>query len=137
MSEFIWIYLYVAMSNLNVLLGFMLTIVAIFLFVRYMISADKASYDRLYPDGKKNHEDLKKKHVELKRNKTLVSMVLLFVFLTTFLPSESDIKTIIAGGLIWKGGKATSEISGIEQLPENLVRAMNGFLEGIIDDSGE
>lgn len=55
----------------------------------------------------------------------------LICFLALFYPSQNDIKYIIGGALVWNGAQAASEIEGVQKLPENLVGAMNHFLEQV------
>lgn len=56
---------------------------------------------------------------------------LLVSVLFAFYPSQNDLKYIIGGALVWNGAQAASEIEGVQKLPENLVGAMNHFLEQV------
>jgi len=47
----------------------------------------------------------------------------------SLVPSKDDMKLIIGGALAINGVQAAANIEGVEQLPENLVGAMNHFLE--------
>jgi hypothetical protein len=50
-------------------------------------------------------------------------------------PSKHDLKYIIGGSLVVNGVKAASDIEGVEKLPENLVNAMNIFLEKAVEET--
>ena len=48
---------------------------------------------------------------------------------SVFYPSKDDLKYIIGGAVAWNGIEAAKDIKGVEKLPENIVNAMNHFLE--------
>ena len=61
--------------------------------------------------------------------------LLLALFLVCLYPSKDDLKYIIGGSLVINGVQAASDIEGVEKLPENLVNAMNVFLEKAVNDN--
>ena len=61
--------------------------------------------------------------------------IILFVIIILAYPSKDDLKYIIGGSLVINGAQAASDIEGVEKLPENLVNAMNVFLEKAVKDN--
>lgn len=63
--------------------------------------------------------------------------ILFAVFLVCLYPSKDDLKYIIGGSLVINGVQAASDIDieGVEKLPENLVNAMNVFLEKAVEEN--
>ena len=127
MNEAIIIWLYLSLGKFFgvswVLIGIGVTaliIYALITFVEggsYSIERDVWVYD-------KEKEQVKTvfKYVPMKT----IFMILLLSF---FFPSKSDLKYIIGGAAVWNGVEAAQDIKGVEKLPENIVGAMNHFLE--------
>jgi hypothetical protein len=67
-----------------------------------------------------------------KLSRNLIIYSIIAAFIGSFIPSEKSMYKII-------GAYAVTNIEGIEQLPPNIVKAANNFLEGLIDkgDEGE
>jgi len=124
MSEAILIWLYLSLGN--IFSGGALIVICgalfIWLFFGSMIMStelDKSAEEVM---------DVHKKYVPFK-------LILLIAFLTALYPSKDDLKYIIGGSLVINGVQAASDIEGVEKLPENLVNAMNVFLEKAVDDN--
>lgn len=112
MNEFIWLYAYTSLSTVKGLMssvtvaGFGTTIVLILIIIVEKADALQASLLRIY------------------KFKTVRAWIIITMLLVIFVPSRSEITTIIGGGLAWKA----TQIEGIETIPKNLVNVMNTFL---------
>ena len=135
MSEFIYIYAYTALQNAEDFLWGMYFLGALGAGAVFAGSAVGADFEYGSTDKKDSHKDLKKGIVKLIKSKLIIAPFIVLSLLSVFVPSKDDVKTIIAGGLAWKAGQSVSEIDGINELPENIINAMNSFLIGI--DEGE
>jgi len=87
----------------------------------------------MYDNGEEK-EDYAFAFVWAKR--TIVS-VIIFGVLTAAYPSKSDLKWIIGGAMVWNGIAYAKDIEGAEKLPENMVAAMNQFLESLVEKEAE
>ena len=135
MSEFIYIYAYTALQNAEDFLWGMYFFGALgagFVFVGSAVGAD---FEYGSTEKIDSHKALKKGIGKLIKSKLVIAPFIVLSLLSVFVPSKDDVKTIIAGGLAWKAGQSVSEIDGINELPDNIINAMNSFLIGI--DKGE
>ena len=132
MSEFIWLYIYTTTQSAESLLWGIYLIGGFCVGMYFVFSAMNA--DLSYRDGKEGHNALKANLTALIKRKLFLLPLMLLFTLSVLVPSKDDIKVIIAGGLVWKAGQSVSEIDGISELPENIVNAMNAFLEGVESD---
>lgn len=138
MSEFVYIYMYTVMQNIQVMFWFVYVIGLIVSGVYYLNSSMNTNYTHLYPNGDDDHKKTKDKFRGLVKKKIVVLPFIALMVITVLIPSERDIKTIIAGGLVWKAGSSVADINGVSELPENMVKAMNAFLVGVeSEDSSE
>ena len=132
--EFIYIYIYTAIQTASTILwmAFWSFIIAGGVTLLFsFLGTGSLSYHK---EDNDRHEELKTALLKLIKNKIVMSLFLLMLAITILVPSRKDLETIIAGGLIWKGSSALTEIDGIESLPENIVSAMNAFLERSSED---
>lgn len=134
MSEFIYIYIYTVIQNAEVFLWLMLVLGGLAAGFLLLASAMSADLEYNGADKKDKHEKLKSAMLKTVKSRLFIVSFSVLSIITVFLPSEKDVKTIIAGGLVWKGGSSMVEVEGIDKLPENLVAAMNAFLVGVSEE---
>lgn len=71
----------------------------------------------------------------IKATKKLKIPVLIFICIGAcipmLVPDKEDIKWIIGGTLAVEAAKGATQLEGIDKLPQNLVDAMNAFLEQV------
>jgi len=131
MSEAIMIWVYLSLGSV-VTIGWMLISLTIIsaIFLAIYFSSDYEYRDRIPKDWEiaKNRMMVIKKYYPIKSIILITALVILY-------PSKDDLKYIIGGSLVINGAQAASDIEGVEKLPENLVNAMNVFLEKAVDDN--
>jgi len=113
MSEAIIIWLYLSLGNL--VNGFIITSI---------IGGIVLPFIMLIMWAYEEDEKLKLTWIYAPK-KTFLVLLLLYLFY----PSKDDLKYIIGGAVAWNGIEAAQDIEGVEKLPENVVGAMNHFLE--------
>lgn len=123
MSEFFWIYLYTvahSVANWAFMFIVIMCIFGVVVGVIYFISAVEDF------DAKSTIEHATKRHLRL-------GTIAIFIALSisSIVPNDDEVKTIIGGGLAWKA----TQVEGVSDLPENLVRVMNQFLESTAPES--
>ncbi len=52
-----------------------------------------------------------------------------FLFMSSFIPSKEDIKYIIGGAAVWNSAEYLASSEEAKQIPDNILKAMNSFLE--------
>lgn len=137
MIEFIYIYSYTALQNAEGFLWLVYVLGALGVGAVFLGSAVGAYFEYGSTEKRDSHKGLKKGIAKLAKRKLVVIPFIILSLLSVFVPSKDDVKTIIAGGLAWKAGQSVSEIDGINELPENIINAMNSFLIGIDEGSKE
>ena len=137
MSEFIWIYVYTVITKVIAFGWVALGVAFAFAILYYVMSAAKADMTYSYPEGKEEHEVRKSKLLAFSKKKSVAAYIICLVAISSLFPSEDDVKTIIAGGLVWKASGSISDVDGVSELPENLVGAMNAFLIGIQGEASD
>lgn len=127
----IWAYLAVGKLNsvLDPLAGIGIIAIVIVGIIHIVV---KFSVDEASP---KKFEEALKLMSNFTKSKLLWSIIVLNVLLTVTYPSKEDLKWII-GGVVTVGTiKSVSDIKGANELPANIVGAMNRFLEGVNGDT--
>ena len=126
MSEFIWIYVYTVLDGLSTFSVASLWFGGVCLLIIGLTYA--ASFDDVFETG----ADYGKRISAM--FKPFIFFMIICVLVSVLVPSKDDLKFIIGGGLAWKGIDAAKDIEGINELPENLVGAVNHFLKEIQED---
>lgn len=121
MTEFFYVYLYTALYNISIFFTIVLVAVALVaITIGIIYLATKNDY------GTEGFTDSVDKFMK-DRGKTMLTLFLAVVLFVAFIPDQKDVKLIIGGGLAWKA----TQIEGVAELPENMVRVMNHFLETV------
>ena len=129
MSEAILIWLYLSLGNIfgGEVFGVVIVFLSVWLVFGSIFMLDKnMELDEVL--------GAHKKHIPIK------SIILLAV-LTSIYPTKDDLQYIIGGYLVINSAESVSnihqsiaKIEGAEKLPENIINAMNNFLEGVSSD---
>lgn len=120
MSEFIYIWLYTVVQNL-----------ATFSFILLLVGATLMMFLYFFAALENEAEELT---ATLKPYKAwVISLFLVAAVSNVLVPSKDDVKMIVGGGLAWKA----TQLESVQALPDNLVNALNFFLENIGEDVEE
>lgn len=66
--------------------------------------------------------------------KTVFVTVVVTQSLASFYPSRDDLKWIIGGAVVWNVAEAGVESEELQALPDNVLGAMNHFLESVQEE---
>lgn len=117
----LWL-LFTVMPNISILFGLPFTILVCGWVIVGTISIF-GGYDDMQPIINK-----------AKKLKTYIHMIVIGFILTIFIPSSDQMKILIGGYFAVNTVEAVGNVEGIERLPENVVKAMNKFLEEEVDE---
>lgn len=124
MIEAIWIWLYLSLEKV-IEAGGILSLILIFIFflcwVSYIEERDK--------DKKEQGQTSSIRYIKLSS-----ASLVFFIILDAFYPTKEDLAWIIGGAVAWNGATLALESQGAKQLPENVINAMNYFLESIQEE---
>lgn len=99
----------------------------VFWYVRRLINID---YNTPRLEEPAAYAELHKKARSIYPYKTLF----VFILITTFYPSISDLKYIIGGTVLIEGGKMIADSKEAQKLPDNIIKAANTFLTKVNDE---
>jgi len=135
MSEALIIWLYLSLGSF---VSFVVAVIIIFIaafcvyiLIRALHTSEISMYEEGYSDKWQRYKSTNISIIGKIPKKTVF---LLLVIIWAY-PSKDDLKYIIGGSLVINGAQAASDIEGVEKLPENLVNAMNVFLEKAVKDN--
>ncbi len=135
MSEAILIWVYLSLGGLVTLSIVAISIFTVFfgffVVINATIVADMVAREEGYDDRWSNY----RKMIKSTWDKVPTKTIALLIFIVLAYPSKDDLKFIIGGSLVVNGVQAASDIEGVEKLPENLVNAMNVFLEKAVEET--
>ena len=123
MNEFVIVYVWLALQNAVGILGFAAVFASIVFLLFVSILAEE------------DEDELPKTAKQLG-----IFCVLSWGFFVPgfiLVPSEDEMKTIIGAGAVWRGIRVAQDVPGAEELPENVIRAMNTVLEAVKAKEGE
>ena len=120
MSEAFLIWLYLSLGALIENTMVMLIVVITFWFM---------GYATFYTDGMQNRNT--KVETNMKRTSCVI---LVSILLSSFYPSKDELKWIIGGAVVWNVAEAGVQSEELQALPDNVLGAMNHFLESVQDE---
>jgi hypothetical protein len=135
MSEAILIWVYLSLDGLVTLSIVAISIFTAFVGVFFVINATIVAEMSPREDGYDTRWSDYRKMMKSTWDKVPTKTITLLMVIILAYPSKHDLKYIIGGSLVVNGVKAASDIEGVEKLPENLVNAMNIFLEKAVEET--
>lgn len=133
MNEAIIIYLYLAIGNVIKAVTVFASLYMAILFLSAFIVYIKADFERIVENRGIPLERVKDSMGVLKA-KMAIGIFIVVVFLGALYPSEKDIKYIIGGTAIWKTADYLADNEEAKKIPDNVLKAMNSFLEQVNEE---